>query len=186
MKRILACIVILVFLNGCGSGDGALQRSMQLRERLLKANECCFDAVITADYTDSIYTFQLTCQADNTGKLRFTVTDPASISGIAGEISDDGAALTFDDQVLAFPRLADDQVTPVTAPWLFLNTLRSGYISSCGADGEALRVIIDDSYEENPLQLDIWLDAQDTPIRAEILYSGKRILSLDIKNFTLS
>jgi hypothetical protein len=50
---------------------------------------------------------------------------------------------------------------------------------------DLLRLTIDDSYEEDALKVDIWLDETDTPVRAEILYDGRRILTLIIKNFTI-
>ena len=185
MKRVLAVLVVLLFLWGCSSDPSQLQRPMQLRERILKANRCSFDAEITADYGEKLHTFKLSCNLDSNGNIQFTVTDPASITGITGIINASGGALTFDDQVLSFPPLADGQVSPVCSPWLFWNTLCSGYIASCGKDGDYLRVMIDDSYEENPIQLDYWLNDSDVPIRSEILYKGKRILSMDVKNFTL-
>ena len=87
---------------------------------------------------------------------------------------------------LSFPLLADGQVTPVSAPYLLIKTLRGGYVRSVGEDGDFLRVTVDDSYEENALQLDIWLDSENHPIRAEILYDGRRILSMNIADFCIS
>jgi hypothetical protein len=52
-------------------------------------------------------------------------------------------------------------------------------------EDDLLRLTIDDSYREDALTVDIWLDAQDTPVRAEILYDGRRILTLTIKNFQM-
>ena len=68
---------------------------------------------------------------------------------------------------------------------MFLKTLRSGYLRGAGMEGELLRLTIQDSYEENSLQLDIWLAEEDTPIRTEILCDGKRILSMDVRSFRI-
>lgn len=184
MKRILSVLLLFFVLSGCSEKNGDLRRAMALRERLLASSGCKFDAVITADYGDSVYTFKMNCQTDRDGNLTFTVVDPETISGITGTISQQGGHLTFDGKALAFEMLADDQVTPVTAPWLFVRTLRGGYLAACGTDGENLRIRIDDSYEENALHLDVWLDGQDVPIRSEILWKGQRILSLDVRNFS--
>lgn len=184
MKRGLALLLVAFILSGCG-GDNQLNRAMAMRERLLAAEGCSFDAEIAADYGDKVYTFSVTCQADKEGTLRFTVNAPESISGITGEISGSGGKLTFDSCALAFELLADGQVSPISAPWLLVHTLRGGYLTSCGMDGENLCVSIDDSYEEDALHLDIWLDSQDLPAYAEILWQGRRILSLTVKNFAL-
>ncbi len=185
MKRMLAVVLIVGLLAGCSAGKSEIDRAMALRQKLLEGSGCSFDAVITADYGDKIYTFRMDCQGDKEGNLAFTVTEPDTISGITGNISHEKGALTFDDKVLAFELLSEGQVTPVSAPWLIINTLRSGYLSACGTDGENLRIAIDDSYEEDALHLDIWLDSADLPIRAEILWQGRRIVSADIRNFTI-
>lgn len=161
-----------------------MDRAMDMRKQLLSSEKCSFHAVITADYGDEQYAFQMDCSATGDGCLSFTVTDPETICGITGTISDDGAALTFDDQVLAFPMLADGQVTPVSAPWLFLNTLKSGYLTGCSKEENGLLLYIDDSYEEHPLRLQIRIDESNAPVYAEIFWQERRVLALEIQNFT--
>ena len=158
---------------------------MELRADLLSGS-CDFHAEVTADYGDKLYTFGMDCQGDSKGDLGFKVTAPDTIAGIEGSISGNGGKLTFDDTALAFPLLADEQVTPVSGPYLLLKTLRGGYVRSAGEDAGLVRVTVDDSYEEDALQLDIWLDRENLPVRAEVLYDGRRILSMVIKDFHLS
>lgn len=184
MKRVFAVLLSILVLSGCKNAENELSRAMALREQILSSNGCTFDAVVTADYGDQIYTFSMACQADNQGDLTFTVTDPESISGISGTVTQKGGHLTFDGKALSFEMLADGQVTPVTAPWLLIRTLRSGYLSACGKDEDNLKLAIDDSYEDNALHLDIWIDPQDTPIRAEILWQGQRVVSIEVRNFS--
>ncbi len=183
MKRLLAVMLFLFLLAGCSSVDSELDQAMSIRNQLLSSNGCQFQALITADYGETIYTFSMDCHADKQGNLTFTVTQPETIAGITGSISQSGGKLTFDDQALAFELLADGQVTPVSAPWLLIKTLRGGYLSACGKDGDGLRIAITDSYAQDALQLDIWTDAQNVPSRGEILWQGRRILSLQIENF---
>ena len=184
MKKLSVLLIVLLFLGGCSGKQEELERAMTLRAKLL-ASECSFDAKITADYGDKLYVFAMTCQGDSRGNLTFTVTEPESIAGITGILSQDGGKLTFDDTALAFPLMADDQLTPVSAPWILLKTLRGGYLTSANMEGELLHLTIDDSYEEDALQLDIWLDGQNHPVQADILYDGRRILTVQVSNFTL-
>ena len=184
MKKLSVLLIVLLFLGGCSGKQEELERAMTLRAKLL-ASECSFDAKITADYGDKLYVFAMTCQGDSRGNLAFTVTEPESIAGITGLISQDGGKLTFDDTALAFPLMADDQLTPVSAPWIFLKTLRGGYLTSANMEEELLHLTIDDSYEEDALQLDIWLDGQNLPVQSDILYDGRRILTVQVSNFTL-
>jgi hypothetical protein len=179
-------LVLVILLAGCGGTNEELDRAMALRAKLLASSGCSFDAAITADYGDKLHDFAVSCIADGQGNVTFTVKEPETIAGITGKLSGDGGKLTFDDTALAFPLLADGQVTPVSAPWLFLKTLRGGYVRSCGMDVDQLRLSIDDSYEEDALHLDIWLGEGDLPTRCEIVYDDRRILSLQVSNLTFA
>lgn len=185
MKRVLAVLMILLTLTGCTGGSDELDRAMGLRDALLKGNGCTFETVITADYGDKIYNFRMKCRSDSAGDVVFEVMHPETIAGISGTLSNVGGKLTFDDQALMFEMLADGQITPVSTPWLFVHTLRSGYVKACGKDGNGLHIQIDDSYKEDALHLDIFTNEKDMPIRVELLWQGRRIVSMDVENFTI-
>lgn len=178
-------LILSLLITGCGSGGGELQRGLDLRSDLLKSQSCTFDAKITADYGDKLFEFTLSCQGDAAGNVAFAVAEPETIAGITGKVAESGGTLTFDGTALAFPHMADDQITPVMAPWVLLRSLRSGYLTSAGTEGELLRLSLDDSYEEDALHLDVWLDEGDMPIRAEILYDGRRLLSMVLENWQI-
>jgi hypothetical protein len=161
-----------------------MNRAMALRAKLQGA-QIRFDTVVTADYGNHIYTFSLSCKTDDAGDLHFTVTAPASIAGITGLLSASGGELTFDDTALAFGSMAEGQISPLYAPMTMLRALRSGYLSTCFQEAGCLRIGVSDSYAKDALYLDIWLDSQDLPKRAEILWDGRRILSMDVTNFVI-
>ena len=183
MKRILPLLLTVLLLCGCNGADDEMDRAMTLRSKML-ARGVSFETVITADYGDKLHSFSVSCVADEQGNLTFTVLQPEVIAGITGKITAAGGKLTFDDAALSFPLLADGQLTPVAAPWVLIKTLRSGYLTSCSREGELLRVAIDDSYEKNALHLEVWLSSEDIPLRCEIYWQGRRLLSMDVKNFT--
>lgn len=155
---------------------------MTMRQQLQNSG-CDFDCTVTADYGDAIYTFSMHCTADEQGTLTFEVLSPESISGITGNISQNKGKLTFDDNALAFDLLADGQLSPVSAPWVLIHTLRGGYLASCAELEGGMLLSIDDSYEEDPLRLDIRMDGEGKPKTAEILWQGRRILSMEVENF---
>lgn len=185
MKKVGMLIILLIFLTGCSNSPKEIERGMALRSKLLQAASCSFDAEITADYGEKVYTFSMSCTGNAKGDITFTVTSPETIAGITGTISNDGGKLIFDDTALQFDLMADDQITPVSVPWILLKTLRGGYLTSACMEEDRLRLTIDDSYEEDALNLDIWLNSEDIPERAEVLYHGRRILSLYVKNFVI-
>ena len=182
MKRIWILLLMIAMLCGCSGGSEQLDRAMALRGKI-QQKEVTFEAVVTADYGDKVHTFSMECHADTQGNLKFKVTEPENIAGISGTISKGSGKLTFDDQVLAFDILADELISPVSGPWVLMETLRSGYLTSCSTEGDLLRVAIDDSYEENALHLEVWLDSDDIPKQCEIYWQGRRLLSMDVKNF---
>ena len=185
MRRILTICTVISLLCGCNSASKIDDVAMSLRESILSSNGVSFCATITADYEDVLYTFELECVEDQQGNVSFTVKEPNSISGITGLISENQYALSFDDKILAFPPLADDQLTPVIAPYLFMNGLRGGYISACAREGDGYSVVVDDTFQETPLQLYIVMNSNGIPYYAEIIYANLRILSLDIENFAI-
>ena len=94
--------------------------------------------------------------------------------------------LTFDDVVLSFALLADGQLTPVSMPWVVVNALRSGYIVSAGKEGDHTRLTVKDTYAADALRVDLWLDDADIPVQAEVAWQDRRILTMEIQNFTLA
>lgn len=181
MKRGFLLLLCLFVLTGC-TGNAEMDEALALRAAILQAQSCVFQTVVTADYGDAVYSFSMDCTADSKGNVTFTVTAPETIAGITGTVTADGGNLSFDGTLLAIPMLTDDQITPVSAPWILLRTLRGGYITSC-ADG---RITIDDSYAEDALTLDITLGEDDLPRVAEIYWKDRRILTLEVESFVLS
>lgn len=185
MKRVFAVCALVVILCGCEEGQQELESALELRQKILAATECRFEAEITADYGDKLYAFSTDCSVNSQGDLSFRVTAPETIAGISGIIEEAGGKLTFDESALSFPLLAEGLLSPVSAPWIVMKTLRGGYIRSAGKEAGGMHLTIDDSYLEDALQLDIWLDGDNMPERADILHNGCRILLVHIRNFQI-
>ena len=159
-----------------------MNRCLQFRERLLVTG-CAFRCKVTADFGDNIYSFVLDCSSDPHGSLSFKVVEPDEISGISGTIRAGKGKLEYEDAVLAFPLLADGEISPVSAPWVLINTLRSGYMVSYGKDGEGILLNLRDSFDEDPLELDVWFDQNGSPVQADILWQGRRAVSIVVEDF---
>ncbi len=183
MKFISACILLL-FLSGC-SESREIDAGTELRSKLLQASGCSFSMDAVVDSGQHRFSFSMDCTADQQGSVRFTVTEPETISGISGTLSAEGGALTFEDTVLDFSFWAEEQLSPVSGPWILLHTLRSGYITSACREEDSIRLTIDDTYQNESLHIDIWLDPENLPEHADILHNGRCILSLDVRNFTI-
>jgi len=184
MRLKIAAVLCLMFLiTGCADSGGTVDRAITLRNKILESDGCQFRTVITADYGDDIYVFSMECKTDREGNLTFSVYEPTSIAGITGKITGTGGAITFDHQVLAFQTMADGQITPVCAPWVFIKALRSGYLKDCMETDGGFQISIDDSYAADALHLNLRMDAENRPVAAEIFWQGRRVLVLTVEEF---
>ena len=185
MQRMLSVIAIaILILSGCSPTGEALEPGLQLREKVLAANGTNFTAQIRSSYDDSEYSFSLQCRIDSNGMLSFTVLSPEVIAGITGTIDQQSGKLSFDDTVLAFPLLAEGELSPVCAPWILYKSIVGGYLRAAGAEEDYTRLTIEDTFLGENFTLELWL--KDTiPAYAEIIWQGRNILSLSIDAFEL-
>ena len=184
MKRILSVLIICLLFSGCTSGTDAMDDALQFRRRLTESENYSFECTVTADYNDYIYSFSMQCNFDRQGNMEFSVLEPDTISGITGKMDSDGGKFTFDDQVLMFPMLADGYISPISAPWLISSIIRGGYIHSAVKTDNGLHFIYHDSFYEEPVQLEVFTDSSGNLKDAEILWQGRRILTLTVRNFS--
>ena len=184
MQKIGCLVLALLMLAGCGKANDDLQRAMDIRGALQDKN-MHFSAEITADYGDVYYTFSMDCDVNKDSSVQFEVTKPDTICGIGGHISAVGGDLTFEDIILAFETMAEGRITPVSAPWVMMKALRSGFLIGCTKEEDLLRIAVEDSYEDKAMRLDIWVDEEGYPVASDIYWDGRRLLSLTITNFSI-
>lgn len=182
MRRIFGVILVFLLLNGCSKSSKQMEQAMQLRDSILSSKGCSFEVTVTADYQDIYYTFDMSCDSDAIGNVLFEVISPDTISGITGIVTAKEGKLTFDDHILLFSTLAEGQITPVSAPWLFLNSLKGGYIKGCAMDSGGILLEIDDSYANGSMMQRIRID-HGKPSYVEIFWDGSRVVTMDVKEF---
>ena len=180
MKRFLP--LLLVFLTGCAGADPAMEAALDLRTRCL-SGPVSFETEVRADYITSIECFELACTFDGAGEMTFTVTEPEEISGIRGTVRGTEGTIRFDETALAFPLLAEGRLSPLSAPWVLMKAIRTGCIIAAGTEGEGVRVIIDDSYADNALTVDLWLE-EGRVTEAEIAWEGRRCVTMTVEDFS--
>ena len=181
MKRLFVAVLIVSFLLGCESNTNSYHDIITMREKLNCGAQCKFTAFVTLDYGESLYTFAAECETDSQNNMSLTIVEPAAITGICCEIDAESGKLVFDDNILGFEMLADDQITPVCVPWLLLKTLRGGYISSYGAES----VLFDDSFKGCEFSTRLYFGKNGLPSEAEFIWQGKRIASMTVADFTI-
>ena len=182
MKKMLLALATVMVFSGCGATDSEMEEALTIRSKMLSTG-CSFRCQITADYIDTVEVFTLDCVVGTEGKAEFTVVEPESISGITGQVDAEEGTLNFDETILAYPLMADNRLSPVSGPWLLINTLRKGYITACAREEEGLHLTIDDSYADDALTLEIWTDANGYPTMGEICWQGRRVVSMSVEGF---
>ena len=183
MKRFVPLLMVLLLLNGCSGTQKPIDKAMSFRSRLLQSNGCSFVAVVTADYFEKKQVFKLQCSCDAGGNVRFEVLEPTSIAGITGTIDGQGGKLTFDEHALLFSLMAESRISPVSGPWIMLQAMRSGYIRGCADTNDALTIHIDDTLGQDTLQLVLGINTEKL-VSADIFYHQRRILAIQIEDFT--
>jgi len=181
LRRIGSLILLGALLCGC-SADKEMEAALALRSRMVSSG-CSFRCEITADYIDYVEEFTLDCSAGADGTVEFTVIEPESIQGIRGSVDGTEGTLNFEDMILGFPLMADERLSPVAAPWILIKTLRSGYITACVREEDGLHLTIDDSYADDALTLEIYLDEDGLVEGCEIGWRGRRQVSMEVEDF---
>jgi hypothetical protein len=91
--------------------------------------------------------------------------------------------VVFDGLVLGYPLLADGRLSPLAAPWVMHKALREGCIIAVGREGELLHLTIDDSYADNALTVELWLEDGQVD-QAEIAWEGRRCVTMTVEDFS--
>ena len=181
MKRILP--LFLVFLLGCSGPDPAMETALDLRSRCLASPAIRFRAEIRADYITGFEEFTLDCETSPDGAVFFRVAHPEEIADICGTVRQDEGTVEFDGAVLAYPLMAQGRLSPLSGPWVVMKAIRSGCIIAAGQEGELTRITIDDSYADNALTVDVWLE-EGQVIQAEVAWEGLRCLVMTFDDFS--
>ena len=181
MKRILP--LFLVFLLGCSGPDPSMEAALDLRSRCLASPNVRFRAEIRADYITGFEEFTLDCETSPDGAVAFRVVRPEAIADICGTVRRDEGTVEFDGAVLAYPLMAQGRLSPLSGPWVVMKAIRSGCIIAAGQEGELTRITIDDSYADNALTVDVWLEDGQV-IQAEVAWEGLRCLVMTFDDFS--
>ena len=175
--------LFLVFFLGCSGPDPAMEAALALRSRCLASEQVSLRAEVRADYITTVEEFSLACDLDREGTMAFQVLEPEEIADIRGTVRGTEGSVEFDETVLAFALLAEGRLSPLSAPWVLMKAIRSGCINAAGTEGDGVHVIIDDSYADNALTVDLWLE-EGRVTEAEIAWEGRLCVTMTVEDFS--
>ncbi len=183
MYKVIA-VLICVFMFGSCSVEKELTPLNMLRQSMQQSQGCEFDVQIISQYDDRVYRFGLHC-VESDGELRFEVLSPESVQGITGTVSESGGKLAFDTTLLAFPLLADGEVSPVISPWLFIRCLKNGLVRHAGGAEDGSQISFSESFRGEEFEAEVLLSEDGTPRSCELFWGGRRILHLQVEAFRI-
>lgn len=179
--KTIFCMLLLVLLPGCTSGEKTLEPAILFRADLLNAAGCSFSAQVSADFGDLVYEISMDCVVSD-GTTSVTVTSPDTLSGITAHIANETGTVTFDEVALDFGVLQDGNFAPMAAPGIVAQCWQTAYIAAAGEADGSYCVTYEQGYQDEKITVDTWF-ADQIPQYAELRNGEKCLVKMTISNF---
>jgi hypothetical protein len=186
-------IPLLAACGGQTGGSEAEELALTIRGEYLAAQTCSGSGVVTADYGQRVYRYEMDFSADE-GETVLTLTGPETVAGLTARLeSQEDSILEYDGAVLETGPLDADGLTPVAAIPALLTALREGYLDSCTLEdedgGQVLRLLVRDPEADagSGVETTLWLDGgTHALLRGEISRDGFCVIQCEFSNFSKS
>ena len=117
-RSLLICVLMMTLsLSACGGGGGgseAEELALTIRGEYLAMTSCAAQAVVTADYGQRVYRYELSAAVNGEDAL-LTLTAPETVAGLTARIEEDEGWLEYDGAILETGELAPGGLTPMGA-----------------------------------------------------------------------
>ena len=179
MKKLCLLVLCLaLLLTGCGSGREA-ERQQQLAEELRARRDLRFTADVRAEYPDKTVSYRLSYVEDDDGCM-IRVLEPEEIGGVSVHLGPDGAQLRFEEISLDTGPLDRYGLSPLSALPALTRALREGHLESAWTEGE---LSVWELIAGDHLTVQVWLDAELVPQRAELISDGRVSVFLELSDW---
>ena len=182
MKRIflfLLAVCCLLTLPGCGRNRAA-ERREAFAAALREQRDLGFTADLRAEYADRTAALKLRYEEDGEG-CTLRVLEPESIAGVAVHLDEAGAQLSLEELKLDVGPLDRWGLSPVSALPALTKALREGHLESAWTeDGLTVWELAAD----DRLTVQVWLDGDLIPQRAELRSDGRVGVYVEISEWT--
>lgn len=184
-------MMILLLLPGCKGGPAGVSEaealSLAVRGEYLEMTSCAAGAAITADYGQRVYQYELAVSVSGEETL-LTLSAPETVAGITARLTGKDGLLEYDGMSVETGPLDGDGLTPVSAVPALLEAARSGYITACSLEEDALLRLDCGDPEGEPgrgVETALWFDAASHAlVRGEISVDGFRVILCEFSDFT--
>ena len=177
MKRtILFALMIPLLLTGCGARRDA-ENWKAFAEAVETAERISFHAEITAHWEGTSALFGADI-ARKGGETRITLTAPETVSGISVHAKDGETTVEFDGVILSLDAGQSETLSPCGAPQRMLAALTQGAMEYCAASSASFTAPDGES-------VTLWRDETGALTGAEIARDGRKVLTLEITDWTM-
>ena len=179
-------MITALFLGGCGDEEKLQNKLDEARREIAEAQIVRFCPRVSVALTETV--FDCTIKVERiAGETLIEVLQPEIIAGIRAGHSDDGAALEYEDMVLAIGDAVLGEVSPVAAMPLVLDALGSGYTDMVWTETQGqTELVAAQCYVSEDEYMKIHFEAENmTPVNAELVSGGRVVVKCRIEDFTL-
>lgn len=186
-------LALLLALSACGGAEGspAEQLALELRGAYLGLEGCTASLEVTADYGQRVYRYAMDLSWQREGETVITLTAPQEVAGVTARLREGESALEYDGVRVETGPLDTQGLSPLEAPPLLLETLRTGFLAECvleDRDGTEVLHLTSRDPERAPgdgRELQLWLDAATgVLLRGEIAWEGETVIQCDVTAFS--
>ncbi len=183
IARFLMGLFCLGLLSACSSSADAPQEAEAFRAFISEKSSATMEAVVSADYGDRVYDFTLRYDYLRDGKSTIEIMEPEPVRGIRATIEAGQTQLEYDGMILDTGALPGTGLSPVDVLPTMLKTWSEGYLDSAGKESldgrDVLHFVFTSTVSEVSIEQHVWVEQESfTPVRAEMMADGTRVLSV--------
>ena len=175
-------LVALFTLAACSNKEHAREMMTEIRASLTEAPKITAVANIRADYSDRVFDFQVKFQGtEAAGEI--DIIKPESLAGVVVRVSKSGTALVYDGAEIDTGELAGE-LSPVGIIPMLINEWKNGFTDFTvsekrGSDGT---ILMSSTLPGGATQKTWFEEKSGLPVRAEVMASGRTVLTIEFEN----
>lgn len=188
MRRICLTVLpmLLCLLCACGGKEqDVFQGPMAFRTELLACETVRADLDCILEDETEAWPFTLAAAMRPNGAMEAVITAPESLEGITAHADQESRRLTFDGVMVDFGMSPAGLDSPILVPRLLMEAWCSGWLVSAGKDRDLLLAVYELDYGAEAKTVRTWFDAENHPVRAELVRDGKVQCTVRITDFTV-
>lgn len=189
MRRtaLFALMITLLALAGCNSAAKYEEEFADYRASLGESAGISLTANVRADYGEKILEYTLRYEENAFGNT-VEVLSPELVSGVKAHFEENRGTLEFDGLILDGANLTKDGLTPLSALFEIVKSLKSGYLQKLWIEDSdnGAELVSELAVSDSSIQT-LWMDAASmTPLRSEIKSENKTVIYCEIFDWTVN